>query len=147
MRTRTVESSITDNDEYSRVSVNYENELGEDNFIQSIKKFCFAYLDNPQYIEKFDIDEIEYMLNYILEKFNYLDNLRKSLKIEYFSSPMISISKLLDSMLLSENLECMSYDKSINILQREINYVLEQISMFHGILKQAYELKKISTQN
>jgi len=147
MRTRTAQSSITDNDEYSRVSVNYENELGEDNFIQSIKKFCFAYLDNTQYIEKFDIDEIGYMINYVLEKFNYLDNLRKSLKIEYFSSPMISISKLLDSMLLSENLDCMSYDKSINILRREINYVLEQLSMFHGVLKQAYEQKKMSAQN
>jgi len=127
--------------------VNYENELGEDNFIQSIKKFCFAYLDNTRYIEKFDIDEIGYMINYVLEKFNYLDSLRKSLKIEYFSSPMISISKLLDSMLLSENLDCMSYDKSINILRREINYVLEQLSMFHGVLKQAYEQKKMSAQN
>lgn len=144
MRTRTAESSVTDNGEYSRVSVNYKNELNEDNFVQSVKKFCFSYLDNPAYINDFELEEIKYMEDFILEKFEYLDGLRKSLKIEYFSSPMISISKLLDAMVLSENLECKSYETNMEIMQREINYILEQFSMFHGILKQAGELKKIN---
>ena len=143
MRTRTAESSVTDNGEYSRVSVNYKNELDEDKFVQSVKKFCFSYLDNPEYVNDFDLEEIKYMETFILGRFEYLDGLRKSLKIEYFSSPMISISKLLDAMVLSENLDCISYEKNKEIMQREINYILEQFSMFHGILKQAYELKKI----
>ena len=145
MRTRTAESSVTDNGEYSRVSVNYKNELDEDKFVQSVKKFCFSYLDNPEYVNDFDLEEIKYMETFILGRFEYLDGLRKSLKIEYFSSPMISISKLLDAMVLSENLDCISYEKNKEIMQREINYILEQFSMFHGILKQAYELKKISS--
>lgn len=137
MRIRTANSTVIENEEFSRVSINYETELKEDETITKIKKFCFEYLDNSDLAKNVDLDHIKHMSNFVLEKFEYLNSIKNSLQLDYFSQPMISVSKILDSMLLSENMESISYEKNKIVLQREIHYVLEQLSMLHGILNVA----------
>lgn len=134
MRTRKVLSELNSSSEYNSLKVSYENEVNEDERIHKIKGFCFAYLDDSAIAESLSADDVKDMRDFIEDKFIYFKQIQKSFKLDYYCTPLTGVSKILDAMILSEDLESRCYDKNKELLQKDLTYTMELMGMMYGIL-------------
>lgn len=128
-----------DDDRYASLLIDYTAEHNDDVRMQKVKNVCFEYLNNKYSLRTVELDELVDLQHFLSERYSQIKDLIRAFKIKSASTPFTNIARILDSIMLNEELDGEAYETNNALLTSELSNLMENIGICYGILERIIE--------
>lgn len=120
-------------------SIDYSNEIEDDLVLQEIKKSCFSHLNGGNCLKDLPMERISAMYTFLKVKFEELQKLQESLRIQSYSWPLSETSRLIDKITLSDSIYEETCDTSMFLLNKELTHSIDIVSFCYAIINKLHK--------
>ena len=132
---RTRDAFYADAETKTHITIDYTQELYEDEVLKGIKKFCLSYLDDRSVIQDITSAELLEMRTFLNNSYSEAMQMKEALQLKNYSWPFMSIAKGVDSITMAQNLNDLTTEETKFVLTKDINSLLESLAFCYGILE------------
>lgn len=124
---------LSESKESSDAILDYTDELLDDEILKEVRTICVTYLNNKS-LKSIKDEELFIAYEFIVNKFNDIIKIKEAMKLNTSLNTFTEIAKTLDEITLSESITTKTEQYSTIKLNREINHVLNELTLYFGII-------------